>query len=288
MIKKTLISNTSVFPTFYEVDREGNLNYNAKIKGANYHVVHPLYDMHVTIQKNGNTKTGEEWLLNTLPGEKPITVQGQPITNMRGSCQGVCDGCEGFCYAIQGCRRHHNAVMPAVIRNSSLYRNDPTRFVKEIIKELSSWQTKAGNEKVFRWHSSGEIESYEYLEMMTSIATMFPSVHFYTYTKRFNLVERYLDEHGDFPANFVMNLSVWEDNLVKAGFNLNYLSKVQCFEWKDRMSVYDYNHSIHCQSVIHNKEGEKKGHLNHEMNCKKCGLCWKGKCKGKTIYVYNH
>ena len=63
-------------------------------------------------------------------------------------------------------------------------------------------------------------------------------------------------------------------------------SKVQRFEWKDEISVEEYNKSIHCRSVIH--DGKKKGHLNHEMNCKLCGLCWKGKCKGRTILVYNH
>lgn len=100
------------------------------------------------------------------------------------------------------------------------------------------------------------------------------------------MIEKYLDAHGNFPENFVMNLSVWEKNLEDSGFNLNYLNKVQRFEWKDEISVDDYNKSIHCRSVIH--DGKKLGHLNHDMNCRKCGLCWKGKCKGRVILVYNH
>ena len=274
---------------FYGVDALGTLTYLAKKTGVGIvKVTIPLADMHVGIQKNGNIKTGDEWLLNTLPGEHPISVKGNPITNMAGSCCGICDGCEGFCYAINGCRQHHNSVMPSVIKNLLIYRWDPKRFENEIENELVQWKVNLGEEKVFRWHSSGEIEDYNYLLMMMRIAQNHPDVHFYSYTKRFGLINRYLDEHKDFPTNFVFNLSVWENNLKDSGFNLGYLSKVQCFEWKDQMSVEDYNHSIHCRSVIHEKEGEKKGHLNHEMNCKKCGLCWKGKCKGRTIYVYNH
>ena len=288
MITKTLISAERKLPVFYHVDSKGNLSYNKNTSKGSYYIEHPIDEIHIRIQKHGNTKTGDEWLLNTLPGENPILVQGQPITNMKGSCLGICDGCEPFCYAIHGCQQHHNSVMPSVIKNSSLYRHDKKRFMKEIINELANWRTKNNTEKVFRWHSSGEIENYNYLEMMMLIAIMFPSIHFYTYTKKFKLVEKYLDKHGDFPANFIMNLSVWEDNLIKSGFNLKYLSKVQCFEWKDTISVQEYNHSIHCKSVVHLVEGEKKGHLDHSHNCKECGLCWEGKCKGRTILVMNH
>jgi hypothetical protein len=273
----------------YKVDSEGTLTYSIKkpkIGTVNINI--PLAEMHVGIQKGGNSKTGKEWLLNTLPGEHEITVKGEPITNVKGSCQGCCDGCEKFCYAISGCQNHHNSVMPSVIKNLLIYRLDPKRFENEIENELSKWKVKDNDKKVFRWHASGEIEDYPYLEMMMRIAQNHPDIHFYSYTKRFGMIERYLDKYHDLPSNFIMNLSVWETNLKDSGFNTAYLSKVQCFEWKDKMSVEEYNHSIHCMSVTHDKEGEKKGHLNHEMNCKKCGLCWKGNCKGKTIYVYNH
>ena len=270
---------------FYNVDEAGTLNYLAKTKKGVFEITIPLEDMHVTIQKNGNSKTGREWLLNTLPGDHLIKAQGRELTNVHGSCQGCCDGCEKYCYAIHGAQQHHNAVLPSTIKNLILYRKSPVRFFEELDRELSNWKVN-GADKVFRWHASGEIEDYEYLEMMMEIAKRHPEVHFYSYTKRFKLIEKYLDTHGDFPSNFVWNLSVWNNNLVEAGFNQKYLDKVQRFEWKDEISVDEYNKSIHCRSVIH--DGKKKGHLNHEMNCKLCGLCWKGKCKGKTILVYNH
>lgn len=274
---------------FYMVDEKGTLTYLAHTKGGLRSIEVKLADMHVNVQKGGNSKTGKEWLLNTLPGDHRIQVQNKDITNVRGSCQGCCDGCEAFCYAINGARQHHNAVMPSTIKNLIIYRMDPERFESELDGELNGWKATKGNpEKVFRWHASGEIEDRSYLDMMMRVAEKHPDVHFYSYTKRFEWIKDYLDIHGDFPENFVWNLSVWGDNLEKSGFPKEYLSKVQRFEWKDEISVEEYNRSIHCQSVTHDKEGEKKGHLNHERNCRVCGLCWRGRCKGRTIIVYNH
>lgn len=282
MITKTLtkIENPVIF---YNVDAVGTLKYLSNTKEGIYEIMVPVTDMHVIIQKNGNQKTGKEWLLNTLPGDHPIAAKGADLTNMQGSCIGCCDGCEHFCYAIHGAQQHHNSVMPSVIKNLVLYRHDPERFEQELESELAAWKS---DEKIFRWHASGEVESYEYLEMMMRIAAHHPEVRFYSYTKRFTWIQEYLDRHGDFPENFVWNLSVWENNLEEAGFKPEYLSKVQRFEWKDNISVEDYNHSIHCRSVIH--DGKKKGHLDHNMSCRECGLCWKGRCKGRTILVYNH
>lgn len=277
---------------FYNVDEKGTLTYLANTKDGVKNIEIKLEDMHISIQKGGNIKTGKEWLLNTLPGDHRIKVQGRDITNYRGSCQGCCDGCESFCYAINGVRQHHNSVMPSVLKNLILYRMDPVRFEKELDEELNSYKApkdENGNstEKVFRWHASGEIEDRLYLDMMMRVAEKHPDVRFYSYTKRFMWIKDYLDIRGDFPSNFVWNLSVWKGNLEKSGFPKEYLSKVQLFEWCDEISEEEYYHTIHCRSVVV-KDGHKKGHLDHTMNCRKCGLCWRGRCKGKTIKVGNH
>ena len=272
---------------FYNVDENGTLTYLSHTKDGLKNITIDLEDMHVGIQKGGNIKTGKEWLLNTLPGDHRIKVKGREITNVQGSCQGCCDGCEDFCYAINGARQHHNAVIPSTIKNLILYRMDPVRFEKELDAELSKWSLKTKEDKVFRWHASGEIEDRKYLDMMMRIAEKHPDVHFYSYTKRFTWIKDYLNIHGDFPANFVWNLSVWKDNLKESGFPEEYLSKVQLFEWRDEITEEEYYHTIHCRSVVV-KDGNKKGHLDHNMNCRKCGLCWRGFCKGRTIVVGNH
>lgn len=262
--------------------------YSAKAQKV---IIISLADMHLSVQKGGNIKTGPEWLLNTLPGDHVIMAKGSALTNMRGSCQGCCDGCEPFCYAINGCRQHHNSVMPSVMKNLILYRYDRERFLAELRAELSSWKS---DEKVFRWHSSGEIEDPQYLEDMMTIASEYPDVHFYSYTKRFLWISEYLDKHnGKFPENFVWNLSVWKDNLEQSGFPEKYLPEVQRFAWDD-LDDDSLKGVLHCPSVEYTP-GAKKGHLNHsplpngkERNCKNCGICWRGKMKGKKIAVYNH
>ena len=282
---------------FYGLTEDWALKYNVWKKGRVDLITVELADMHVGIQKGGNAKTGPEWLLNTLPGEHPIEVDGKPITNVRGTCQGCCDGCERFCYAIRGAQQHHNSVMPSLLKNTTIYRKDPARFEAEIDSELTAWESKESKEskegkkteeKVFRWHASGEIEDYPYLEMMMRIAENHPTIIFYTYTKRFKLVERYLKAYGDFPANFTMIFSRWGTNIEDSGFDMSLIGKVTVFDWKEEMSVEDYNKTLHCRAVVHDKEGEKKGHLDHSMNCRKCGLCWRGLCRGRTITVYNH
>lgn len=286
MEKKIIKSNDTI--KFYHVDPvKGDLHYFVKEKGETYEVKIPMEEIHISIQKGGNSKTGKEWLLNTVPGESPIKVDGVAITNILGSCRGCCDGCEKHCYAINGARQHHNAVLPSTIKNLILYRKDPDRFYTEIDASLSAWKAVEGDEKVFRWHASGEIEDYAYLELMMRLAENHPEINFYSYTKRFEMIERYLDEHnGEFPTNFVWNLSVWKDNLEKSGFNPAYLNKVQLFEYKDDITKEEYNSHFHCPGVIHT--GKKRGKLNHNTDCKTCTLCWLGRCKGKTIYVYNH
>lgn len=275
---------------FYYYDKENKVfsYYSSKKKES---ISIKLEDIHLSLQKGGNIKTGPEWLLNTLPGDNPITAKGLPLTNMRGSCIGCCDGCEKFCYAIHGARQHHNSVMPSVIKNLILYREDRERFLKELRAELNG---RKSEHKVFRWHASGEIDSPEYLEDMMLIASEYPDIHFYSYTKRFTWIANYLDKHnGKFPENFCWNLSVWKDNLQQAGFPDKYLKEVQLFAWDD-LDDPSLKNVVHCPSVSY-IEGAKKGHLNHtplpngkERNCKNCGLCWKGKMKGKLIAVYNH
>jgi len=286
---------------FYNYDEEDKtLRYLASKSGNYSQVTIALADMHVGIQ-HGNIKVGDELILNTLPGDHYIVAKGEEITNVHGSCQGCCDGCEKFCYAINGCRQHHNSVMPSVIKNLLIYREDRERFIAEIkealLKEVNKFEKrkdpKPEDKLIFRWHSSGEIESPQYLEDMMLIAQTFPTINFYSYTKRFSWIADYLDKHGDFPKNFCWNLSVWKDNLKKSGFPDKYLSKVQLFEWDDM----DDDHLVgvpHCPTVEWDGKS-KKGHLNHEpfdsgkeRTCANCGICWRGYHKGKTIAVYNH
>ena len=63
--------------------------------------------------------------------------------------------------------------------------------------------------RFFRWHSSGDIPDAEYLAMMARIARNLHNTRFLCFTKKYELVNAYISEHGPFPDNLTIVLSAW-------------------------------------------------------------------------------
>lgn len=168
----------------------------------------------------GNSKLGQGmYTFNTLPGDKPLSTKDKgQLTNVRGTCGGCCEECEKFCYAIRDARRFHNTCIPSIGKNTVIMRNNIDDGFKQLSQEIIAKKVK-----VLRWHSSGEILSYDYLLKMVELAREFPDVKCYVYTKRFAWVEQYLKEYGMFPDNFICNISEWKNNTK--GYNLAGLNK---------------------------------------------------------------
>lgn len=66
-----------------------------------------------------------------------------------------------------------------------------------------------------RWHVSGDIPDYDYLERMIKIAIDHPDFLFWTYTKNYFVVNEYVKNHsGDrfkaIPENLVIMFSEWD------------------------------------------------------------------------------
>jgi hypothetical protein len=128
--------------------------------------------------------------------------------------------------------------------------------------------------QVLRFHSSGEIMSYDYLLHMVKLAVEMPNVKFYFYTKRFAFMEQFVRECGELPANLVCNISEWNGNT--SGYQLDGFNKF----------VYDdgTNPAVasltHCPAV--DKRGKKTG-----VTCAQCGRCFSGN-KGIVTAVYDH
>lgn len=219
---------------------------------------------------NGNRKIGKIYNFNLLPGDKPISTKDKgDLTNVVGTCVGCCDGCEHYCYAIRSAQCHHNANIPAWGNNTLIVRNDLDSAFRQIKEELTKH-----NVKLLRYHSSGEIESYSYLEHMVSLANDLPNVHFYFYTKRFSFIEKYLKENGQFPENLVVNISEWNGNT--AGYNLRGLNR---FVYDDHTNPA-LEKVPHCPAIA--KDGSETG-----VTCDKCGICWR-KNNGHVVAVYDH
>lgn len=68
--------------------------------------------------------------------------------------------------------------------------------------------------RFFRWHSSGDIPDENYLSMMVDLAQQLPHTNFLCFTKKFELVNHYLDNHKSFPKNLSMVLSAWGSSFI--------------------------------------------------------------------------
>lgn len=230
------------------------------------------YEPTMTISlAKGNTKLGKGvYALNLMPGSKPLSSKDKgQLTNVIGTCVGCCDGCEKFCYAVRDARRFHNTVIPSVGKNTEIMRYDMDGGFKQVKEQLVKKKAK-----VLRWHSSGEIMSYDYLLHMVKIAVELPDVKFYFYTKRFGFIEQYLKDHGMFPKNLVCNISEWKGNTD--GYCLDGLNR---FVFDDGTDP-NLQHVTHCPAV--DKNGNKTG-----ITCDKCQRCFAGN-KGTITAVYEH
>ena len=226
--------------------------------------------MKISLAK-GNSKLGKGvYALNLMPGDKPLSTKDKGrLTNVVGTCGGCCDGCENFCYAVKDTRRFHNTVIPSVGKNTVIMRHNMEDGFKQLRENLIKKKAK-----VLRYHSSGEIETYDYLLHMVKLAVELPSVQFYFYTKRFGFVEQYLNECGDLPKNLVCNISEWKGNTE--GYNLRGLNR---FVYDDGTDP-SMKKLVHCPAV--DKNGGKTG-----VTCDKCKRCFSGN-KGIITAVYDH
>lgn len=219
----------------------------------------------------GNNKLGKGvYAFNMLPGDKPISTKDKgQLTNVKGTCGGCCSECENLCYAVNDARRYHNTCIPSLAKNTLIMRNNINDGFAQIKAELINKKAK-----VLRWHSSGEIISYDYLLHMVKLATELSDVKFYFYTKRFGLIEKYISEYDEFPKNLICNISEWKGNTK--GFNLDGLNVFTYDDGTDQ----SLKRVSHCPAV--DKNGHKTG-----IHCDQCGRCF-SKNNGLITAVYAH
>ena len=219
----------------------------------------------------GNSKLGKGvYAFNLLPGDEPLSTKDKgQLTNVSGTCHGCCDTCKNFCYAISDARRYHNTCIPSLAKNTLMVRNNVHGVFEQLREELIKKKAK-----VLRYHSSGEIVSYDYLLRMVKLARELPDVKFYFYTKRFGFVDKYLKRFGKFPNNLVCNISEWKGNTD--GYNLDGLNRFVYDDGSDPALKY----VVHCPAV--DKYGHKTG-----ITCDTCGRCFRGN-DGHITAVYDH
>lgn len=301
--------------------------YNIELANAKLHI------------SKGNTKLGKGiYSFSTLPGNNKhllyITKNNKQmlLTDIPGTCSKHCEGCfDGGCYAVRDSKLHHNVVINAWGENTLLLRSGrvwsmleeffdyknrkalaymakwkedqaagkPVMPWEDVIKYLRDEKNKLAGIKLFRINVSGEIEGISDLLGWASIARKHPEVQFGIYTKNYEALGEYLDNHYlTHPENFTLNVSAWhgvESEFVKK-YRPKYPKAFNIFEYDDHnkkncaLSKEDQDRldkMAHCPAV--NREGHHTVNAEGKtITCDICGRCYGLRGLGIDTAVWSH
>lgn len=104
-------------------------------------------------------------------------------------------------------------VRNAYDNNLNLWLTDPDGF------EMQATAAAYGS-FYFRWHVSGDIVDERYFDMMCRIANKLPRTQFLSFTKKYDLVNAFLDKGGIIPCNLHILFSSWPSYTMNNPHNL--------------------------------------------------------------------
>lgn len=110
--------------------------------------------------------------------------------------------CIKDCYACKGFYRM-TSVKKCYEENLRSFIEDPEETESDIFNQLP----ESG---YCRIHSSGDFYNMEYLEMCVRIAINKPDMKFLAFTKKYELVNEYMNKYAYLPDNFTIVFSLWE------------------------------------------------------------------------------
>lgn len=113
--------------------------------------------------------------------------------------------CIGDCYACKHAYNVYPNVREAWDYNYALAIGRKYDLISDGIKKALS----TGKYPYFRWFVGGDIPNIEFFDMMCEIAEDMPSVRFLCFTKKYSIIEDYLEE-DEIPSNLVVVLSCWK------------------------------------------------------------------------------
>ena len=116
------------------------------------------------------------------------------------TCRSDCK-CREKCYALKIERLRPN-VRNAYKSNYELLKTDPSTYWREV--EASIMMSR-----FFRFHVSGDIPDDEYLSNMGRVAERNPHCKILCFTKKYDIVNKYLSSGRTFPDNLQIVLSAW-------------------------------------------------------------------------------
>lgn len=117
---------------------------------------------------------------------------GAKLAKIAGS---VCNGC----YALKANYAYPSVMKAHTKRADSLMHPS---WVSAMITQITASKTD-----YFRWHDSGDLQSFQHLLNIVSVAEQCPNVKFWLPTKEKQYISRYADTFGAFPDNLIVRVS---------------------------------------------------------------------------------
>lgn len=112
--------------------------------------------------------------------------------------------CRKTCYACKGCQQIA-VVQGAYYRNLRLYYDDPDNFFEQVYCKVKF----SGLPKV-RLFDSGDFPDAEFLDRLVEVCKKTPSTKWMAFTKKYWIVNEYIDKNGDLPKNLNIMFSAWD------------------------------------------------------------------------------
>ena len=165
--------------------------------------------------------------------------------------------CKSTCYACKGCQTMAT-VQAAYYRNLRLYNDDPDNFFEQVYCKIKF----SGLPKV-RWFDSGDIVDAEFFARMVELCKKTPQVKHMCFTKKYEIVNTYIDTNGKLPDNLNVIFSAWD--VLWSVPNPHGLG-VAYVDFNDkRMNPDIPDNAFMCPG--------------RESTCSACGACWSKKLK---------
>jgi len=182
-----------------------------------------------------------------------------PILTCRPNCP-----CAKDCYAMKGHFRFRN-VKESMAINLQRYKDDPQGYFEDIRHYINNGMITYS---YFRWHSAGDIVDEQYLAGMVETAQKLQTTHFLAFTKKFELVNSFIDKGGYIPQNLHIVFSAWGAQLQ---INNPYNFPVAYVKFEDEESdAFIPEDAVECSG-----------------NCTSCLQCWNMQ-RGQSVFFHKH
>lgn len=120
--------------------------------------------------------------------------------------------CNQSCYAIRG-RQLYSQILDSYTRNLWIYKHNPDDFWRSVEASIMT-------SRYFRYFASGDIPDYNFFDMMTKIASENPHCRQLCFTKKFDIVNEWIEKNGEIPSNLQIIFSGWRGLEMKNPNNL--------------------------------------------------------------------